>query len=115
MARISGSMSSLLNLVPLIDTLAEEPNNATRPACESRVMAAWNGPALTSMRSVPSRVLRSIMSSSEQVEDRVLAAERGDRAQRQVVACGDGLEHIRGRDSKAHRVRRQSPGCPASR
>ena len=57
-------MSSTRNFVPDSERFADEPNSGCRASRLNRVMAAWNGPALSSISTVPSLVDASSASGS---------------------------------------------------
>ena len=52
----SGSMSSTRNFVPDSERFADEPNSGCSASRLSRVIAAWKGPALSSISTVPALV-----------------------------------------------------------
>ena len=60
----SGSMSSTRNFVPESERFADEPNSGCSAARLRRVIAAWNGPALSSISTVPALVEASSAAGS---------------------------------------------------
>ncbi len=86
---IAGSMSSILNLVPLSERLADEPNSGKPASRLSRVSSAWKRPA-SSMATVPSRVL----AASKLRQHRVVEPARRNAAERQIVVLDDCVHDV---------------------